>query len=215
MRASCIVMISLALTVPTFGQRRGVSSEGFGNVPFPGSVQAVPSSTLGATVEHFSAWSSLSRPLADKQNHTPRSAAAPLIYFVPYDTGAETSAPGDPMETLGDSTSASSSGGSIAFSSNALADLSGPDRARERADLQNHVEFMSDAKANKPTIYFIAFKDRRIARALGYWMESGTMRYVTDDYNLNQASLDLIDLDLSQRLNAARGLRFDLDVLMR
>jgi len=62
----------------------------------------------------------------------------------------------------------------------------------------------------QPTLYLIAFKDRSIVQALGYWMEGATLHYVTVDHNLNQASLDVIDRDLSQRLNSERGIEFKL-----
>jgi len=60
------------------------------------------------------------------------------------------------------------------------------------------------------TIYLIAFKDHSIVQALGYWMEGSTLHYVSAEHSLNQASLDLIDRDLSQRLNSERGVEFKL-----
>ena len=63
---------------------------------------------------------------------------------------------------------------------------------------------------DKPTIYLIAFKDHSIIEALGYWMEGSTLHYVNAEHTLNQATLDLIDRELSQRLNVERGLEFKL-----
>ena len=63
---------------------------------------------------------------------------------------------------------------------------------------------------DQPTIYLIAFKDHSIVQALGYWMEGATLHYVSVEHSLNQASIDLIDRDLSQRLNDERGLEFKL-----
>ena len=63
---------------------------------------------------------------------------------------------------------------------------------------------------DQPTIYLIAFKDHSIVQALGYWMEGATLHYVSAEHSLNQASIDLIDRDLSQRLNDERGLEFRL-----
>jgi hypothetical protein len=60
------------------------------------------------------------------------------------------------------------------------------------------------------TIYLLAFKDHSIVQALGYWMEGSTLHYVSAEHSLNQASLDLIDRDLSQRLNSERGVEFKL-----
>jgi hypothetical protein len=63
---------------------------------------------------------------------------------------------------------------------------------------------------DRPTIYLIAFKDHSIVQALGYWMEAGTLHYVSAEYTLNQASIALIDRDLSRRLNNERGLAFNI-----
>lgn len=66
------------------------------------------------------------------------------------------------------------------------------------------------ANDDQPTIYLIAFKDHSIVQALGYWMENATLHYVSVEHSLNQASLDLIDRSLSQRLNDERGVEFKL-----
>ena len=65
---------------------------------------------------------------------------------------------------------------------------------------------------DQPTLYLIAFKDHTIVQALGYWMEGGALHYVSVEHTLNQVSLDLIDRDLSQRLNDERGVQFKLPV---
>ena len=63
---------------------------------------------------------------------------------------------------------------------------------------------------DKPTLYLIAFKDHSIVQALGFWMEGSTLHYVSAEHSLNQVSSDLIDRDLSQRLNDERGVEFRL-----
>jgi hypothetical protein len=63
---------------------------------------------------------------------------------------------------------------------------------------------------DQPTIYLIAFRDHSIVQALGYWMEGSTLHYVSVEHSLNQASIDMIDRDLSQRLNDERGMDFKL-----
>ena len=68
----------------------------------------------------------------------------------------------------------------------------------------------SAANPDQATIYLLAFKDHTVVEALGYWMEGSTLHYVTMDHDLNQVSLDLIDRDLSQRLNSERGVEFRL-----
>ncbi|HLG94892.1 MAG TPA: hypothetical protein VKX49_01140 [Bryobacteraceae bacterium] len=66
------------------------------------------------------------------------------------------------------------------------------------------------ASSGQATLYLIAFKDHTIVQALGYWMEGSTLHYVTLDHDVNQVSLDLIDRDLSQRLNSERNIEFRL-----
>lgn len=62
-----------------------------------------------------------------------------------------------------------------------------------------------------PTIYLIAFKDHTVVQALGYWIEGRLLHYVSVEYAVNQASIVLIDISLSQRLNAERSVAFYLD----
>jgi hypothetical protein len=66
------------------------------------------------------------------------------------------------------------------------------------------------AASDQPTIYLIALRDHTIVQALGYWMEGSTLHYVSAEQTLNQLSIDLVDRDLSQRLNNERGLDFRL-----
>ncbi len=66
------------------------------------------------------------------------------------------------------------------------------------------------AANDQPTIYLIALRDHSIVQALGYWMEGSTLHYVSAEHTLNQLSIDLVDRDLSQRLNDERGLEFRL-----
>ena len=66
------------------------------------------------------------------------------------------------------------------------------------------------AASDQPTIYLIALRDHTIVQALGYWMEGSTLHYVSDEHTLNQLSIDLVDRDLSQRLNDERNVDFRL-----
>ncbi len=66
------------------------------------------------------------------------------------------------------------------------------------------------AASDQPTIYLLALRDHTIVQALGYWMEGSTLHYVSVEHTLNQLSIDLVDRDLSQRLNDERGLDFRL-----
>jgi hypothetical protein len=66
------------------------------------------------------------------------------------------------------------------------------------------------ASSDQPTIYLLALRDHTIVQALGYWMEGSTLHYVSVEHTLNQLSINLVDRDLSQRLNDERGLEFRL-----
>ena len=66
------------------------------------------------------------------------------------------------------------------------------------------------AANDQPTIYLIALRDHTIVQALGYWMEGSTLHYVSAEHTLNQLSIDLVDRDLSQRLNDERNVDFRL-----
>jgi hypothetical protein len=66
------------------------------------------------------------------------------------------------------------------------------------------------SSSDQPTIYLVALRDHTIVQALGYWMEGSTLHYVSAEHTLNQLSVDLVDRDLSQRLNDERGLDFRL-----
>jgi hypothetical protein len=66
------------------------------------------------------------------------------------------------------------------------------------------------AASDQPTIYLIALHDHTIVQALGYWMEGSTLHYVSVEHTLNQLSIDLVDRDLSQRLNDERHVDFHL-----
>jgi hypothetical protein len=63
--------------------------------------------------------------------------------------------------------------------------------------------------AENPT-YLIAFNDHTIYAALAYWVEGETLHYVTNQNTHNQVSLDLVDRDLSDRLNRERNVDFRL-----
>ncbi|MEI9814807.1 MAG: hypothetical protein WDO18_20185 [Acidobacteriota bacterium] len=59
-------------------------------------------------------------------------------------------------------------------------------------------------------IFLIAMKDHTIYAASAYWVEDNTLNYVTIQGNENRVSMDLIDRDLSRRLNRDRSVSFGL-----
>jgi hypothetical protein len=72
----------------------------------------------------------------------------------------------------------------------------------------------SDADApppsDQPAIYLIAFRDHSIVPALAYWTEGNMLMYVNMDHGLNQATLELVDRDMSRLLNQQRNVEFRL-----
>jgi len=60
------------------------------------------------------------------------------------------------------------------------------------------------------TLYLIAYKNQTIYPAVKYWVEGGTLDYITPTGAHKRATLDLIDTALSERLNRERNVRFVL-----
>jgi hypothetical protein len=58
--------------------------------------------------------------------------------------------------------------------------------------------------------YLIAYKNHSIYSALAYWVEGDTLHYVTTENTHNQASLSLIDVDRTYKLNADRSVPFSV-----
>lgn len=56
--------------------------------------------------------------------------------------------------------------------------------------------------------YLIAYKNHQIISAKTYWMEDGILHYTTLQDRENQASLDLIDLELTKKLNEDQNTPF-------
>jgi hypothetical protein len=59
--------------------------------------------------------------------------------------------------------------------------------------------------------YLLAFKDHSIYSALAYWVEDKTLHYVTTLNTHNQASLDLVDVELTKQLNRDREVPFSIN----
>jgi hypothetical protein len=59
-------------------------------------------------------------------------------------------------------------------------------------------------------IFLIAMKDHTVYAASAYWVEDGTLNYITIQGSQNSASMDLVDRELSRRLNRDRQVAFGL-----
>lgn len=60
------------------------------------------------------------------------------------------------------------------------------------------------------THYLLAFKDHTIYSAVAYWADGDTLHYFTSGNVHNQASISLLDRDLTERLNRELGIEFKL-----
>jgi len=59
-------------------------------------------------------------------------------------------------------------------------------------------------------MFFIALKDSSVYTAVAYWVEDGTLHYITPQGKHNQVSLGLVDRQTSAKLNAGRKVEFHL-----
>jgi hypothetical protein len=80
----------------------------------------------------------------------------------------------------------------------------GPPQPSEQPEAQE------DSSAAEPTHYLIAFKDHTIYSAVAYWVDGATLHYFTSGNVHNQASLSLIDRELTERLNRESGMQVNL-----
>jgi hypothetical protein len=67
-----------------------------------------------------------------------------------------------------------------------------------------------DGADSVSTIYLIAFRDGSIRAADAYWVDGGTLHYVTREHEHKQAALSTVDRDLSGQLNRDRRITFRL-----
>jgi hypothetical protein len=66
------------------------------------------------------------------------------------------------------------------------------------------------ARITEPSHYMIAFKDHSIYAAVAYWVDGETLHYFTTGNTHNQASVSLVDRELTQKLNKDTGLEVKL-----
>jgi hypothetical protein len=59
-------------------------------------------------------------------------------------------------------------------------------------------------------LFFIALKDSSVYTAVAYWIEDGTLHYITPRGKHNQVSLGLVDRETSAKLNQGRKVEFRL-----
>jgi hypothetical protein len=203
--------LSLSLSVLAFGQRTLLPG-GYGRAPYRGPV-ATPPNAPGMKAPAF--------PRTPERQHPAGNRNTPAVVIVPFatygypDPGAQEVAPSQPA----------------GLPAVAPPDVAPPMPAYESSPPPQGIPRMApynpdedtqtclDARAApppvivrevRPTIYLIALKSHTIVQALGYWVEGGTLHYISSTFGLNQVSLSLVDREFSQRLNDERGLEFKL-----
>jgi hypothetical protein len=196
---------------------------GYGNVVFPGTGHAPPGGFTGPT---YTAFTGKGAGGSGAVAHPQHRRSTVVLYPVLYGAGTyDSSYSGDQSQPAGDPNATPSvviNQGFVPQQGNPVvreydADAP-PDQASGMRLYQNPSHPYDDvqnsgsrrASDDEPTLYLIAFKDHNIIQALGYWMEGGALHYVSVEHTLNQVSMDLIDRDLSQRLNDERGVQFKL-----
>jgi hypothetical protein len=80
----------------------------------------------------------------------------------------------------------------------------------ERDEYGQVIQRPRSAPDSDSSIYLIAFHDRSIFAAVAYWVEGGTLHYVTQEHEQKQVPLSSVDRELSDKLNRERGIAFSL-----
>ncbi len=94
----------------------------------------------------------------------------------------------------------------------------GPEAAKPEAsaEAESGIQTYQAPSAPRPepsddqVMFFIALKDSSVYTAVAYWVEDGTLHYITPQGRHNQVSLDLVDRQTSARLNEGRKVEFRL-----
>jgi len=208
MKFLVLAVTFLSLPAAAFGQRRSGqywSLGGYGNVLFPGTGHAPATPPGGVMGPHFFR---SPRPSATDLQPSPNVVLASPVYDSGYtDDRSGVYAPGDPNQIphMIDPIPTPP----VIINQSFPAPPQVPERC---SNAQVNTPRSQVANDDRPTIYLIAFKDHRIVQALGYWTDAETLHYISAEYGLNQASLVLIDRDLSQRLNDERGVAFKVSL---
>jgi hypothetical protein len=238
MRSTVLAILFVSLVGTALGQNHGTYSSlgGFGSVLYPGTGHAPVTPPGGITGPRFNGRPSgapqrgvIGNPIP--ANHPQHNRTVVVPYPVFYG-GYSGYAPGyDPSAGYPpDQTAPTYSNGtpSVVINQNYIPPQANPQvqtygmaetgpeptmRMYQAPPSHPYADVMDSSRraaSEQPTIYLIAFKDHSIVQALGYWMENGALHYVSAEHTLNQASLDLLDRDLSQRLNDERSVEFKL-----
>jgi hypothetical protein len=240
MRSTVLAILFAGLVGTAYGQNRGTYSSlgGFGSVLYPGTGHAPVTPPGGITGPRFNGRpggapgrGGFGNPIPANHPQHNRTVVVPYPVFYGgyngYAPGYDPSA-GYPPDQVGPGYSNGNGMPSVVINQNYVPPQANPSvqnygtndspieptmRLYQAPPSHPYADALDSGRrpvSDQPTIYLIAFKDHSIVQALGYWMENGALHYVSVEHTLNQASLDLLDRDLSQRLNDERSVEFKL-----
>lgn len=205
----------------------------YGNILFPGGVPSNPSQThagrLGSTISGYPPYTGVG-PGVGRPN---RTVVVPYAYPVFYGGGygvdpgygqqppvnnVTVVVPQPPTPTVVINQNFGPEQAHVRTSANEGGESSGirvwessPSKPQvEKSATQPSPPERSMVADEKPNIFLIALKDSTLRSAIGYWVEDSTLQYVTPQGSVNHVSLDMVDRDLSERLNRERKLDFEL-----
>ena len=234
-----LVLIVAAAAIPSFAQHVGVinPSRGmtapagayqYGNILFPGGIVSQShASRVGSSISGFPPYRGVAPGRGGLQPQRNRTVIVPYAYPVYYgDAGYSQQQiqpnvtvvmPEQPTPTVvinqygaDQQTTRVAEGndsGGIRVWDGAAGKAVTPDKTPAvTADVPSRGAVADE----KPNIYLIALKDSTLRAAIGYWVEDGTLHYVTPQSTVNRVTLDMVDRELSEQLNRERKLDFDI-----
>jgi hypothetical protein len=211
MRTLCGLCLALVFTGGLFAQNRGGSqpfmSGAPANVLFPAGTPAnnpfitrAPSNVVypGGGGPHLVVPGNTQRVPRSSFSSTPYVYAYPIYvpsYDQSYGAPADSGAPAQ-----------SSSPNVIVIYPPQVAPVAPVETARPH--MQVYQPDASQPVQDTPSSdrYLFAFKDHSIYSAVAYWVDGDTLHYFTNGNTHNQASLSLLDRDLTERLNRESGM---------
>ena len=202
------------------------SVSGFGNVVFPGTGHAPVNTSitdpgfagrLGATVGGFGAPIGGGVRGRGRVVYVPYPIGVPVYGYGDYGSGY---GPGDPSVNYVYQQPPQPSSPTVVINQNFTPETARPVVREYTQDPSGGIRVYeppalnSSAPAPEPAqenpMYLIALKDHTIYGTVAYWVEGDTLHYVTGQNLHNQVSLDLVDRELTERLNRERNVDFRL-----
>lgn len=225
---SRILLASAALAASAFAQRpvTGPIGHGFGNVVFPGT--GIPQVRIPRVTGHIPSLSQTVRGVypGGPQRGGHGGGVVPVIYPVAVGGFYGGYAPQYPQPSPNITViNQPPTSPTVIINQSYTPDTARPvmrEYSNETLPTARDVEPMPSYQApipsnpdppkrevsDKPTIYLIAMQSGTVYSAYAYWVEGDTLHYITTKHSHNRASLDLVDVKLSDQLNRERSVDF-------